>query len=487
MVTSGQMHPDHGNVGDAEPLPASGEPEDDLVDGADDDVAPWAGIGPVAPRPGEDLTPLIAWLRTGRTPGRRLDFPAGTALPDGRLDLCKQAVGPIGAQRVVEALPDSVPTVPGAVRHLLLGTDGLGDRGAETVAAAAGPKGLETLYLGCNGVSAGGVCRMADNLRASPQAAVGAVWLKRNPLGPAGGEAAAELLDAAPGLRTLDLVQTGLNAEAVAALTDALIAATGTGRSFERVYLGGNPLGAAAASSLARLVAAGAVAELYVSAARLGDEGAEVLAEALKCAPPGRLRRLSVASNGIGPTPAARLVAAAARAGVELLDLGRVRAARVLAAPENRIDEAAAAAIGTSLAAGPHGLKHLILTDTGMRSREALGLLRALGVPDRRQWPGAASASASVSASPWASAPASGASSASPASASSQASFAGSGPAPIRILLGKGIATTVKRQFAQLAAGAPSPAPAPDVAAVRSVYRTAPPTASPDDHGHPRD
>lgn len=277
-----------------------GEPEDDLEDGADGVASQWAGIAPIAPRPGEDLAPLIAWLRTGRTPERRLDFPAGTALPDGRLDLCKQAVGPLGVQRIVDALPDSAPAARPAVRHVLLGTAGL------------------------------------------------------------------------------------------------------------------------------------------------GDEGAGAVAEALECAPPGRLRRLSVASNGIGPAPAARLVAAAARTGMEVLDLGRVRAARVLAAAENRIDETAAAAIGTSLAAAPHRLAHLVLTDTGMRSREALSLLRALGVPDRRPWP-----------------------------APTTAIPAGTGPAPVRIVLGKGVAATVKRQFAELASGVARPAVAADVAAVRSVYRTA--------------
>jgi hypothetical protein len=401
-----------------------------------DATEPWAGINPVAPRPGEDLAPLIAWLRTGKAADRRLDFPAGTALPDGRLDLCKQDVGPAGAQRILDALPEITPaTRPRPfIKHLLLGTDNLGDDGADTVAAAAGPKGLETLYLGCNGITAGGVCRMADNLRTSTQAGrlgvglgVGAVWLKRNPLGPAGGEAAAALLNAAPGIRTLDLVRTGLNAAAVTTLADALIAAAGTARAFERVYLGGNAVGVQGAQALARLIAAGSVTELHISAADLGDAGADAISEGLTTAPPGVLRCLSVASNGIGPAAAARLVAAAATANVEILDLGRVRAARVMAAQDNRIDEAAATAIGASLAQSPHRLSHLVLADTGMRSREALTLLRTLG------------------------------------------------PTPIRVILGKGVAGTVKRQFAQLAEGVPHPTTAPDVAAIRSVYRTAPP------------
>lgn len=402
----------------------------------------WAGMGPVAPRPGEDLAPLIAWLRTGKTAEARIDFPAGTALPDGRLDLCKQAIGADGAARVAEALPSLPRSARIAVRHLLLGTDGLGDSGAGSVAAAADEKGVNTLYLGCNGITSGGVCRMADRLRSSgfgqsaqaaatdPESGVKAVWLKRNPLGPGGGEAAAALVEAAPGLRTLDLVQTGLAPAALGALTEALIAAHGTGREFERLYLGGNPLGGPGAKALAALIAAGAIGELYISAAELGDVGAHTIAEALELAPPGRLHRLSVASNGIGPAACARLVAAAARSGVAMLDLGRVRAARVLSAADNRPDVAAADSIGAALAAAPHRLTHLVLADTGMRSPEAISLLRHLE-------PGM--------------------------------------PTPMRVVLGKGIATTIRKRFAAIARTVPQPAIPADVAAIQSVHRTPPP------------
>src|SRR5690606_23857493 len=119
------------------------------------------------------------------------------------------------------------------------------------------------------------------------------------------------------------------------------------------------------------------VGELYASAAGLGDTGALVLAEALAQAPYGRLTRLSVASNGIGPAAAARLVAAAAAAGGQVCDLGRVKAAGALGAPDNRIDEPAAAAIAEALAAAPHRLTHLVLAHTGMRSRAAHRLLDA--------------------------------------------------------------------------------------------------------------
>ena len=388
----------------------------------------FAGVPYVVPRPVSELAPLLDWLRAGRPAGERLDFAAGTALPDGRLDLCKQALGAVGAAMVADALSQG----PSPVRHLLLGTDALGDDGAAAVAGAG--TGVETLYLGCNGVTEGGACRIADQLRASPQVVTG-VWLKRNPLGGGGGRAAAELIDAARSLRTLDLVQTGLDAAGATVVADALSAAAGNGRRIERLFVGGNPLGEAGARALAEVIAAGAVDELYVSAARLGDGGALSLAAALERAPQGRLTRLSVASNGIGPAAAARLVGAATAAGVQLLDLGRVRAAAVLGAQDNRVDLAAAEAIADVLAnTAGHRLTHLVLTHTGMRSREAHRLLDTA--------PRATTAT--------------------------------------RFVLGQGIAATVKRRLAAHSAHLLPPQVPADVAAVRSVHRT-PPTGTLDD------
>ncbi|MGW2937479.1 ribonuclease inhibitor [Streptomyces sp. NPDC001156] len=384
--------------------------------------AGFAGVPSVVPRPVADLAPLLDWLRAGRPAGERLDFTAGTALPDGRLDLCKQALGAEGAALVAEALGQG----PSPVRHLLLGTDALGDEGAVAVAGSGAE--VDTLYLGCNGITAGGACRIADQLRASPQVVTG-VWLKRNPLGSAGGSAAAALIDSARSLRTLDLVQTGLDPADAAALGDALLVAAGNGRRIERLFVGGNPLEEAGARVLAAVIAESAVDELYVSAARLGDAGALGLVAALERAPYGRLTRLSVASNGIGPQAAARLVTAATAAGVTLLDLGRVRAAAVLGAADNHVDLAAAEGIAEALATAEHRLAHLVLSHTGMRSREAHRLLDAA--------PRAAMAT--------------------------------------RFVLGPGIAGSIKRRLAALSAHIPAPAVPPDVAAVRSVHRTAPP------------
>lgn len=370
-------------------------------------------------RPLSDMAPLLRWLRTGRATDTRLDFPTGTAMPDGRLDMCKQDIGPRGAGRLAEAL------APGVVRHLLLGTDQLGDQGAESVARQAGSAEIETLYLGCNNITSTGVCRLADNLRASPQVVSG-VWLKRNPLGTGGGDAAAGLLQAARQLRTLDLVQTGLEPGGLAVVTEAVVAGAGAGRHLEQFFVSGNRLGPAGAACLATLLAAGAVRMLYASAAGLGDRGAEVISEALRTAPYGRLTRLSLASNGIGPAASARLVAAAAATGVELVDLGRANAAGVLGAPNNRIDREAAGLLADALASGPHRLTHLVLRDTGIDSSAAHAIL------DR--------ATRAVS--------------------------------PTRYLFSKGVARSVRDRLDVLSRDLPKlPPPPAEVAAVHSVYR----------------
>ncbi|MFI2436217.1 hypothetical protein [Streptomyces sp. NPDC018693] len=62
---------------------------------------------------------------------------------------------------------------------------------------------------------------------------------------------------------------------------------------------------------------------------------------------------------------------AATRAGVTLLDLGRVRAAAVLGAADNPLDLTDASTVAEALAADEHRLAHLVLHRTGLRSREA--------------------------------------------------------------------------------------------------------------------
>ena len=173
-------------------------------------------------------------MRTGQSTTRRLDFPIGTALPDGRLDLCQSDLGPRGARAVVDALPANGP-----VRHLLLGTDDLGDDGADQATTGAIAAGASTIYLGCNGIEAGGACSIAARVAASPGIVRG-LWLKRNPIGPTGVRAIAELVATGQAPETIDLVQTGMTPQALPGLVQALAST----RVVKRLFLSGNQLAA---------------------------------------------------------------------------------------------------------------------------------------------------------------------------------------------------------------------------------------------------
>ncbi len=157
----------------------------------------------VIPRDPSELVPLLTHLRANTPVADAVTFPCGTVLPDGRLDLCKQALGPAGCRQVVEALEVNAQIV-----SLMLGTDGIGNSGARDVARLVEcSRSIEVLYLGCNNIDAEGIAPLAEAL-ADPMLSISGLWLKRNPLGSVGARRIAALLRNNSTLRVLDLVNT---------------------------------------------------------------------------------------------------------------------------------------------------------------------------------------------------------------------------------------------------------------------------------------
>ncbi|MBL1286339.1 gala protein [Streptomyces sp. For3] len=319
------------------------------------------------------LDPLVRRLAEERPVGADEVFPLGTLRGDGRVDLCKQGLGPAGAARVMPALAAS----PHAT-HVLLGTNSLGDEGARSVAGVLrrGGHGLRTVYLGCNRIGAEGAAALAGAL--GEDGTVRALWLKRNPLGDAGVRALLPMLAGNTALRTLDLVNSGLTAAGLEALLDVLRFRE---QPLERLFLGGNGLGAESAPLLAALIRDAGVRELYLPANHLGDAGAAVLAAA---ADPARPVRLGLGGNGIGPAGAYAL--ADALGGIEALDLGRPPSERSLGATGNATGDAAAHALAAALPGSP--LRRLELAHTGLTGRGAKHLLGAVGADSRLEYVG---------------------------------------------------------------------------------------------------
>ncbi|MFE2103349.1 gala protein [Streptomyces sp. NPDC059468] len=310
------------------------------------------------------LEPLLARLRSARRVEADETFPLGTVRADGRVDLCKQGLGAVGAARLMP-----VAAASAHAGHVLLGTNAIGNEGARTVAGAlADGHGLRTLYLGCNRIGPEGVTALADAL--TTDGTVRALWLKRNPVGDEGARALAAMLRRNTTLRTLDLVNTGLTTHGLRALSDAL---TDRPSPVERLFLGGNGLTADAAPLLAALIREAGVRELYLPANHLGDEGAAILAAAADAARPVRL---GLGGNGIGPVGARAL--ADSLGGIEALDLGRPPSERSLGAPANTTGDEGAHALAAALPGSP--LRRLELCHTGLTGRGAKTLLAA--VPD---------------------------------------------------------------------------------------------------------
>lgn len=314
------------------------------------------------------LDPLLARLADVRPVEADETFPLGTLRADGRLDLCKQGLGPAGAARL---LPAAIASPHAA--HLLLGTNALTDTGAATLAEtlnrAGTGHGVHTLYLGCNRIGPDGALALAGAL--AEDTTVRALWLKRNPLHADGARTLAALLRRNTALRTLDLVNTGIGADGVRLLLDALLT---RGAPLERIFLGGNGLTASDAPLLAALIRDAGVRELYVPANHLGDEGAAVLAAAAADAGPARPVRLGLGGNGIGAAGARAL--ADALGGIESLDLGRTMSERSLGSTGNDPGDEGAYALAAALPGSP--LRRLELRHTGLTGRGAKQLLAAL-------------------------------------------------------------------------------------------------------------
>ncbi|MGB7342767.1 MAG: hypothetical protein WBD20_01010 [Pirellulaceae bacterium] len=329
---------------------------------------PIQGTIPFAPCPDHEVTPLIEHLKMNRPVEAQTEFPRGTVLPDGRLDLCKQSLGVTGCLRVADALRDNQQ-----IRSLLLGTDGIGDEGATSIGELIhGNASLEIVYLGCNGITSDGAKSLADSM--STQSSVQGLWLKRNPIGNQGVGAIARMIEKGNSLRVLDLVNTGIGRTGISRLCQSLMSEE---CRIERLYLGGNGLDEVAAGCLAEVLSSNTgLKSLLLNVGAIGDSGAIAIADALQNNT--SLRELGLASNGItarGADPVLRSVAN--HPALANLDLGYSRSTRVLGASANSLDDEVGVQIARVLE-GKAVLTRLNLAKCGIGQRGRAAIESAL-------------------------------------------------------------------------------------------------------------
>lgn len=331
---------------------------------------PAIHVASIALAPLAELEPATRFLEARTRERTTQRFVRGTAQRDGRLDFCKQGLGPEGVTKVLDRLGGGHPWL----RHLLLGTNGLGDDGATRVAESL-RRGVElsTLYLGCNGIGPEGAAALAESLATNPH--VRALWLKRNAIGMKG---LAALLDVLPRtrVRTLDLTNCELGDEGIAELARVL---TGAKTEVAHVFLGGN--GLSDPEPLARWLAHPdrSPRSLFVASSRLGDGGAATLLDAASRG--AHLRALDLASNGLTIGFADHAAARRTELSIEWLHLGDSPVALALGERHNALGDASvpllARLAGTSIC--ELGLRGAGITSRGARA--LVELLRAEADP----------------------------------------------------------------------------------------------------------
>jgi uncharacterized protein (DUF924 family)/Ran GTPase-activating protein (RanGAP) involved in mRNA processing and transport len=291
-------------------------------------------------------------------------FDKGTLCSDGRLDLCKQVVGPNGVSSLMNSLLlDS--TGKHQVQHLLLGNNICGDGLGEAVATfiKSGKSHLTTWYIAGNRLSAEGIRFVCEALGEDRQ--VTQLWLKRNPLHGAGARHLGDMLLLNSSLLVLDLVNTGLLDEGGLHILSALSGYTtpddnGTtvqhcNSTLQHLYLDGNGFTLTFAQELARYflsssgVGCGSgLVTLSVGCNRFGNKGVELICSSLLHNT--TLQRLCLASVGMG-SAGGHAVAALLRNNSSLrhLDLGLLKFTAAAGEIPNRIGTEGAVAIAHAL------------------------------------------------------------------------------------------------------------------------------------------
>lgn len=237
--------------------------------------------------------------------GNNIAFERGTVCSDGRLDLCKQVIGPGGVSDLLKSLTmDSLSSHP-KVKHLLLGNNFCGNALGQGIGAfiRSGQSALTTWYIAGNQLDVQGITPICDALAEDTQ--VRQLWLKRNPVYALGIPPIVKMLHTNSYLQILDLTNTGLlDAGAIRLFEESVHLG-----SLQYLYLSSNGLTALSCTVIAAKLHQTNLIQIGLGCNRLGDEGVIALLPAI-LHPECHLKALEIASCGIGPDGVKQLATA---------------------------------------------------------------------------------------------------------------------------------------------------------------------------------
>ncbi len=208
------------------------------------------------------------------------EFKRGAYYVDGRIDLCKQVVGPDH----IQSLMQSIRMNPNII-HFLLGNNIIGSIGAKAIADfIADPtklSNIQTWYIAGNNINSEGTALIATSLANDTHCKD--LWLKRNPVGVNGAKALAKMLETNKSIETIDLDNTAILDDGCIAIFESLAHNT----TLKSVYLDANALTVKSALAIAKYfyhkqtTNKPGITHLSLSMNRMEDDGAIHISDAL--------------------------------------------------------------------------------------------------------------------------------------------------------------------------------------------------------------
>ena len=237
-------------------------------------------------------------------------FTRGTLYPDGRMDLCKQVVGPTWIEYLMNSLKTNTQ-----IEHFLLGNNITNLEGGKAIGKFLMEPHeckIKTWYLAGSDFNADAIKYICDGLKKDNDCE--ALWLKRNPIYAEGVEYIAELMKTNKNIKILDLhncgiglKQTAFNAQnpyenhmttdGVRILFDALK----TNNTCRHLYLDANALDSKSMIFIAdyfrykTLINEKGITSLWIDMNKICDDGIKIICESLAIYP--YIKRLCLGST----------------------------------------------------------------------------------------------------------------------------------------------------------------------------------------------
>jgi NLR family CARD domain-containing protein 3 len=277
-----------------------------------------------------------------------IEFIRGAFYKDGRIDLCKQVVGPPHISALMKSLETNTQ-----MKHFLLGNNIIGKNGGIAISDyIKKSKEIETWYLAGNDLDAESIKLISEALTFNGCLYL---WLKRNPIKYTGSIHLSKLLAANTKLKLLDLSNTGLLDEGTIEIFTSLLAGN---TNLRHLYLGANGITTESVNAMCKyfqnLIDKGikGLTSLWLDMNRLGEEksGKSIIPLIRVLGNYSHLKRLIISSNRLTSVAANEIyLAFKNHSNLKFLDLGIYKATRDLGESPNCIGDQGAGYIADLL------------------------------------------------------------------------------------------------------------------------------------------